>query len=318
MGDVIVNNHEALLVFGIVLFIVTIILSVAAGATWLRFRVDMKNKEQAQAALLKMKGIDAKKVYKGRFAYLMEPEPNLQKLGVQMPRFGWLAIRLGACLICAFILAVGLNNIVGAVIGVVIGLLAPRFIMKFLIKRRETKFAKQLSQALPMISENMRAGLTIEASITSVTRFMEEPFKSEFGIVCQEFAMTSDIAGALLSCAERLGNRDLEQLSHIVAIVRESGGNIADLLDIEAKHLEMRLAMRNHIKAITSQGRLQGILLSGLPFILLLLMCMLVEDPYRNFWMSGDLLSIGLLCGMAAFDGIGLWVMSKLYNIPIS
>lgn len=246
-----------------------------------------------------------------------EPAPDLAKLGVTLSNIAFACMRVGCAALFFFIVGSLFHNVLFYMLGGVLGWFVPWLVLIGLSRKRSRKFTDQLSQALPMIAENMRAGLTPEASFQSVSEFMQNPLKSELDIVCTDLSFGTQLADALEKCGERLQDKDMIHLAAVVGVVREAGGNLADLLDIEAEHLAQRIRMRGHIRAITSAGRMQGTVLAVVPFLLMFVLSAISPDPYGNFWMGGSPTAIFALVTCVVMDAVAGLIMYKIYNIKI-
>lgn len=243
-------------------------------------------------------------------------EKRLKRAGLNIPPLMFTLIRVLVVVMCVLISALIMSNPVVIGVGAVVGIASVEIFLRYRIKSREFLFNEQLAAALPMISENMRSGLTVEHSIRSVVAYMDDPLQTEFGMVCNSLTFNKPLSDALDELAQRLGNRDVERLASIVAVQKEGGGNLAELLDIEAEHIQRRIRMRGHIKSITSTGRMQGIVVGAMPALMLLAMSLMNYETYGTFFFESTL-GWQLIIVIVAMELVGATIMRWIYDIKI-
>ncbi|HUA82063.1 MAG TPA: type II secretion system F family protein, partial [Dyella sp.] len=131
--------------------------------------------------------------------------------------------------------------------------------------RRMTKIQAQLPDGLMMIASSMRAGLGFAPSIESLAQDVEPPLSQEFSLILREQRMGVKADEALNHFSDRVPIQDVALFVSAVNISREIGGNLAESLASLSETLRRRLVMENKVRALTAQGRLQGIVMALLP-----------------------------------------------------
>lgn len=124
---------------------------------------------------------------------------------------------------------------------------------------------------------SLRVGHPFSSAITIVSKEIEDPLATEFGIISDESAYGRDIGEALKEMAERLDMQDLRFLSVAVSIQQQSGGNLAEILAGLAKVIRARFRLFRRVKAITAEAKWSGKFLSGFP--LFCLGGIMIKDP---------------------------------------
>jgi tight adherence protein B len=138
--------------------------------------------------------------------------------------------------------------------------------------RRRRKIESQALLSLQLLASGLRAGYSVPQAIGLVAREAPEPTASEFGLAGQEIFVGVGLADAMRHLAQRTANPDYELMSIIVRVQHEVGGNLAQILDSVSETLRERFELRRQVEALTAQQRLSSMVLTILPFALLLLL----------------------------------------------
>ena len=182
-------------------------------------------------------------------------------------------------------------------------------------KKRMSMIEEQLPDAVELMVRSLRVGHPFSSAITIVSKEIEDPLATEFGIIADEAAYGRDVGEALKDMAERLDMQDLRFLSVAVTIQQQSGGNLAEILAGLAKVIRARFRLFRRVKAITAEAQWSGKFLSGFP--LFCLVGILVKDPnyYDNVidhpWFIPACFAVGTMLT------INLFVMRMLTNIKV-
>ncbi|KUJ80444.1 pilus assembly protein TadB [Ruegeria marisrubri] len=166
---------------------------------------------------------------------------------------------------------------VRAAISVAIGIGAVYAWVNRKAKTRMSMIEEQLPDAVELMVRSLRVGHPFVSAIQIVAKEVEDPLATEFGIIADESAYGRDVGEALKEMAERLDMQDLRFLAVAVAIQRQSGGNLAEILAGLAKVIRARFRLFRRVKAITAEAQWSGKFLSGFPLFCLLVI--LVNDP---------------------------------------
>lgn len=156
------------------------------------------------------------------------------------------------------------SAVVAVVVAVVVALL-PRKVYRALRQRRIDRIQQQLPDGLMMLAGTMKAGLGFTPALEGLVRDGHPPLAQELALVLREQHLGVKTDDALAHFAERVPVLDAKLFVSAVAISREVGGNLAESLGLLAETLRRRLIMEGKVKALTSQGKLQGIVMALLP-----------------------------------------------------
>jgi len=180
---------------------------------------------------------------------------------------------------------------------------------------RLSKFAAQLPDALELVARALRAGHSLGAGMHVVAEEMPSPIADEFGRVFEEQNLGIPIEDALRSMCERVPNLDLRFFVTSVAIQRQTGGDLAEILDKIGYVIRERFRILGQVKALTGEGRLSGVVLIALPFALFGFMLNSKPDYIEPLWTTdlGKKMSFAALVAQI----IGALVIRKIVNIKV-
>jgi tight adherence protein B len=182
-------------------------------------------------------------------------------------------------------------------------------------KKRTILFGRQLGYCLPMVAENIRAGLSFERALSQVAEFMDDPIKTQFQRVSIERSCGLSLAAALENLADRVPCPDLPLLVAVAAINNDAGGSLSDTLDTIAATIDDRNALRDDIKVQTSAPRLAAAIVGTMPFIVLAWENLVTPAQTALLFKPGIGLAV-LLCAVG-MDISGLLIMRRMYQMKI-
>lgn len=196
-----------------------------------------------------------------------------------------------------------------------VAFMLPRFIVNFLKARRLEKFNLQLLEALPMMSNALRAGFSINQAFESVAEGTDAPMKQEISLFLQQLRVGVSFSDALMAFEQRVGSEDLTLICTAIDIARRSGGNLTEIFDTIADTIRARLRIRQHVKTLTAQGRLQGIIIGAMPFLLGIGMTLFKPNLMLPFIFS--LAGAGTLLAVVVLVTLGGLIIRKIVTIDI-
>jgi tight adherence protein B len=146
----------------------------------------------------------------------------------------------------------------------------PIGLLSFKRSRRITAFNAALPDAIDMMGRALRAGHSMTASINIVAEQSLEPVRSEFGEVFKQQNFGLPLRDAMTQMLDRVPSQDLRVLVTGMLVQKETGGNLAEILDRTANTIRERLKIQGEIKTHTAQGRMTGWILCALPIVMLI------------------------------------------------
>ena len=181
-------------------------------------------------------------------------------------------------------------------------------------KRRE-KFNMQLPEALATMSNALRAGFSISQAFDSVVEQGEKPMNEEFAILQQQLKIGMSFEDALESMSQRVGSDDLTLVTTAILISRKTGGNVTEIFDKISETIRGRMRIERKVKALTAQGRLQGIVVSVMPLFLGLIMTLIKPGMMIPFLASFT--GIVAVLVMCALIFVGWLMIRKIIRIDV-
>jgi tight adherence protein B len=183
------------------------------------------------------------------------------------------------------------------------------------VRHKRALFAEQLPDNLQVLSSALRAGHSFVGALSVVVDDASEPSRSEFRRVVADEQLGVPLEDALEVVVQRMDNRDLKQVSLVAALQRQTGGNMAEVLDRVAETLRERAELRAMVKTLTAQGRMSRWVVSALPVALLLVISALNPTYVAPlFTQSGGRIALGLAAGMVV---AGSLVIKRIVNIKL-
>lgn len=155
-------------------------------------------------------------------------------------------------------------------------------------RKRLKSFASQLSDGLELVARALRAGHALGAGMHVVAEEMPSPISDEFGRVYEEQNLGISLEDAMRNMCSRVPNLDLRFFVTAVAIQRQTGGDLAEILDKIGYVIRERYKIMGQVKALTAEGRMSGIMLIGLPFILLIVMMHINYNYVQLLWTTDE------------------------------
>jgi tight adherence protein B len=224
-----------------------------------------------------------------------------------------------------FVLVVGLTTVAGTVAGAVVGgpllallllVLVPlgaKLLLGFRAGRRQAAFADQLDDSLQLMASSLRAGHSLLRAVDSVSHEAEAPTSEEFARIVNETRVGRDLNDALDEVAARMGSDDFTWVAQAIAIHREVGGNLAEVLDAVGNTIRERNAIRRQVKALSAEGKLSAIVLMSLPFGITGFLSVSNPDYLAKF--TESLIGYGLIGVAVVMLLIGGWWLKKTVEI---
>jgi len=204
------------------------------------------------------------------------------------------------------------------VLGILIGLLVP-VVTKMVLHQRATKrrqaFADQLDESLALMASALRAGHSLVRALDTVSREAASPTAEEFARIVNENRIGRDLVEAMHVTAERMENEDFGWISDAVAIQRDTGGNLNEVLERIAGTIRERNQIKREVHTLSAEGRMSAIILMILPVFVAVGMS-IVNPGYMSPLFEGAT-GIIVLCVAAVMFSIGAVWMRAVVNVKI-
>jgi len=197
-----------------------------------------------------------------------------------------------------------------------IGMVAlPMFIYKTIKQRRFKKFEQQLPEALMAISSNLQAGASLQMAFEGLITEQPKPLSQEFELLMRQTRIGVDMETGLSNMEKRLPIPDFIVVVSAIKISREVGGNLIEVMEKLANTLRRKSSMEGKIDSLTSQGRLQGKVMTGLP-ILLGVVLMQIEPKAMEMLFTTPI-GWGTLAVIVVMEILGYLTIVKITSIDV-
>ncbi|SEH20070.1 tight adherence protein B [Sphingopyxis sp. YR583] len=191
----------------------------------------------------------------------------------------------------------------------------PLMVISLLAQRRRKRMQEQFPVALDIFVRSLRSGHPIAGALELLTQEMEDPIGSEFGLVTDEIAYGADLTHALNDMAERWDLDDLRMFVVSLSVQNETGGNLAEILDNLSKVIRERASLYLKVRALSSEGRMTGLMLTGLPIFTFVMLFILNPSFYLD--VAGDpIFYIGFPL-MLVWYAMGVVAIRRMVNVKV-
>ena len=202
--------------------------------------------------------------------------------------------------------------------GVLIGLLTgsgPILYIVYMKNKRMGKFEQGLPEALELIVSALRVGHSLNAAMGLVSRECADPIGGEFRLTFDEMNYGLELKAALDNLVTRIPLQDVKIVCTAILIQRESGGNLAEVLEKTSQVIRERFRLKREVLTHTAQGRLTGWILTILPVVLGMVLYMVNPDLMSNLWKKE--LGIKLMYAAGIMIVIGGLIIRKIVNLDV-
>ncbi|MFZ9595576.1 MAG: type II secretion system F family protein [Bdellovibrionia bacterium] len=202
-----------------------------------------------------------------------------------------------------------------AILATVVGWKIPKPIVNYMYNRRVTLFVTQMVDALSLMSNGMKSGLSIVQSLGLVTQEMPNPIQQEFNLVLSENRLGVSLEESFGNLAKRIKSEDVEMFVTSINILKETGGNLAETFDTIVLTIRERIRVENKIGALTAQGYYQGVFVMCIPPALALIFSQTDPDFMKPLFTTP--LGWGLIFIIFLLELVGFFVIMKIVKIDV-
>ena len=224
---------------------------------------------------------------------------------------GFSVIVFGAC---AFFGQFFLGLILAGIVSIA-GWKIPRPFMNMLVNKRVTAYKSQMVDALQLLSNGLRAGLSLPQSLGMVVDELPNPVAQEFNTVLQQTKIGVPLEEAFENLVTRIPTQDNDMFVSAIGILKETGGNLSEVFDTIAAVIRERVRLQQKIDTFTAQGKFQGYTIFAMPFALGGIFAS--SDPGSMSKMFTTPIGLVLFFAALIMDCLGLWVIFKIVKIEV-
>lgn len=241
---------------------------------------------------------------------------RIERAGLELtPKSFYIMSAVSGLVFAAILLLSGFSPIVALAGAFAAGFGLPRWVLSFLIKRRQNAFLEEFANAIDVIVRGVKAGLPINDCLKIISSESAEPVRTEFRDLVEGQRVGVSLEQGLAKVYERMPLAEVNFFQIVIAIQQKTGGNLAEALGNLSKVLRDRKRMRAKIQAISQEAKSSAAIIGSLPPAVMLMLYFTAPnylDPLMTTT-SGNMIIVGGLIWM----GIGILVMRKMINFNI-
>lgn len=192
---------------------------------------------------------------------------------------------------------------------------SPPLVYTTLRQRRLRAAVSQLPDTLLSLSTNLRSGLSFTQALETVISHQQAPLGQELALVLRELRIGVAHAEAMDNLHRRLPEIEIQLLTAALKISREIGGNLAETLERISDTLRKRLQMEGKIQSLTAQGRLQGLVMTGLPVFLVIALHQL--EPRAMQFLFAAWYGWATIALIVLLEAVGYHFIQRIVNIDV-
>jgi tight adherence protein B len=239
----------------------------------------------------------------------------LEQAGMKFRAVNFLLLCMLSGIIAAIAAVLCSKNAAIAWAALIIGVFLPYSAVSFRRQKRFEKFEELFPEAIDTLARAVRAGHAFTTALEMITNEVAEPVASEFRQLYQEQKFGMPVRDALLNLTERMPLVDVKFFVTAVMLQRETGGNLAEILDNLSYVIRERFKIQRQVRVYTAQGRLTMALLMAMPPIIVTVMLALNPSFIRPLF--SDAIGHTLLVAGITLQTIGYFVIRKIIRIQV-
>jgi len=191
----------------------------------------------------------------------------------------------------------------------------PRLALHWLRKRRRARIVAQLPDALAQWSGLLLAGHGLAHALGQVTARQASPLRDDLGMIMRQHRVGMPIEQAIEDWRVRVNIVDLAMVSTLLRTTRELGGNLAESMARLAEVVRSRLVMEARIRALTSQGKLQGVIVGLLPLLLIAVLGLMEPEAMSKLYQTHA--GWAALASIMALEVTGFVLIRRIVSIEV-
>lgn len=221
----------------------------------------------------------------------------------------------GVAIIAGLLTGLVLQSFLWAVIAGIVVLVFSFAYVNSVAARQKKRFADQLADSLNLLATSLRAGYSILQAIEAAASEAPEPTRREFARAMAEIRLGRPMIDALGDIALRMESNDFEWAVMAIAIQREVGGNLAEVLQSTAETILHRNRFRREVRALTAEGRISAWIMGLMPVFVLAAIILINPDYIEPLYTT--MIGRIMVGGAVVLMGLGVFWMVKIVSIEV-
>lgn len=226
----------------------------------------------------------------------------------------WIASAVSGVLVAVitFFSSQNLNLLIVIGLGLAGGFGLPRFVLNFLVKKRQKKFLHEFANSIDIIVRGVKSGLPLNECLNIIARESPEPVCNEFREVCEQQRVGIPLQACFERMMERVPLAEVRFFAIVIGIQQSAGGNLSEALGNLSSVLRDRKTMAAKVQALSAEAKASAAVLGSLPFIVMILVYVTTPDYIALLWQKtyGNF----MLLGSGFWMCCGLLMMRKMIN----
>ncbi len=219
------------------------------------------------------------------------------------------------CLAVVLFLQLGTGSLTLALLGGAASAVLPAAVLAWLRRARRQRLQQLFPDALLMLAGALRAGCSLSTAMQQVGPELPSPASQELAIVLREMRLGVSLDAALENFSLRASLPSVTLAVAAMRIAHDSGGGLAEALERAASTLRAQLAMESKIRSLTSQGKLQALIVGLLPLVLL--MALSKMEPAEMSLLFTTRAGVATLVVIGALEVVGVYVIRRIVSIDV-
>lgn len=207
------------------------------------------------------------------------------------------------------------QHVIAAILTAIGVMLFPWWIYRIMRERRQKKFEQQLPDAFIAVASSLQAGASLQMALESLVTEQPAPLNQEFELLTRQLRIGVDLETGLNNMEKRLPIPDFVIALSAIKISREVGGNLIEVMETLAETLRRKAGMEGKIESLTSQGRLQGKVMTGLPILLAVVLLQIEPEAMSKLFTTK--IGWGTLAVVVAMEILGFLSIKKITDIDV-
>jgi tight adherence protein B len=242
-------------------------------------------------------------------------DARLESAGMPIAAGEFVALTTLCVVLGAIVGALFLQNVVFVLLIAFLTGIIPYFMMVRAQRKRRNVMQEQLADALAILASSLRAGYSFLQALDTVSKEIGEPSAAEFQRVVAEIRLGRPIEDALVAMSERIDSEDLKWAVIAINVQRQVGGNLAEVLDVVANTVRERAYIHRQVQVLSAEGRLSVVILSCLPFGIMLYIAVVNPDYIKPLFTTTP--GLVLTIGGGIFMALGIFIMTRMIKIDV-
>ncbi len=240
-------------------------------------------------------------------------EEQLSSAGIHMRAEEFLMVWIFLVVVPAGLMILLGAGIMPIIVILAVALSVPPVFVSSRKKKQLEVFESQLGDALMLIGNCLRSGLTFQQAMGSIAKEMQDPIAKEFSRVVKEIQLGTSLESALENMMNRIDSQELMLTISAVQIQHQVGGNLMDVLTNISSTITDRQKLKDDIKVMTASGRMSGLIIGMLPVAIGGILMLVNGEYIQTFFTTNTGKVMLVIAGVMEF--LGFLVIRKIINI---